>query len=184
VFEGFKLEYLDVGEVTLRVRHGGARQPVVLQHGHLHTTWHLAEGSHPGANAFVGSTGPVFACAMATKRSPGARWIEAAAAGVRRTRARSGDWFGVCSLPLKRERRRAAPRRCPGACVGFEGGSLNAYATSAVALRPEKLYGVRSPRRGPNSSARSADRRRSSQLPRGHVPVGVAGLPSATYPCA
>jgi hypothetical protein len=54
VFEGFKLEYLDVGEVTLRVRHGGARQPVVLQHGHprTHTTWHLAEGSHPGGECF------------------------------------------------------------------------------------------------------------------------------------
>jgi hypothetical protein len=33
VFEGFKLEYLDVDEVTLRVRHDGARQPVALQHG-------------------------------------------------------------------------------------------------------------------------------------------------------
>jgi mannose-6-phosphate isomerase-like protein (cupin superfamily) len=42
VFEGFTLEYVDVGEVTLRVRHGGDRQPVVLRHGHprTHTTWH------------------------------------------------------------------------------------------------------------------------------------------------
>jgi hypothetical protein len=59
VFEGLKLDYVDVGEVTLRVRHGGARQPLV-QHGYPRIqrgTW--AEGSHPGANAFVGSTGPV-----------------------------------------------------------------------------------------------------------------------------
>jgi haloacetate dehalogenase len=42
VFEGFTLEYVDVGEVTLRVRHGGRGQPVVLLHGHprTHTTWH------------------------------------------------------------------------------------------------------------------------------------------------
>jgi haloacetate dehalogenase len=43
VFEGFTLEYIDVGEVTLRVRHGGQGPPVVLLHGHprTHTTWHL-----------------------------------------------------------------------------------------------------------------------------------------------
>ena len=42
MFEGFTLEYVDVGEVTLRVRHGGRGQPVVLLHGHprTHTTWH------------------------------------------------------------------------------------------------------------------------------------------------
>ena len=42
MFEGFALEYVDVGEVTLRVRHGGHGQPVVLLHGHprTHTTWH------------------------------------------------------------------------------------------------------------------------------------------------
>jgi haloacetate dehalogenase len=42
MFEGFKLEHVDVGEVTLRVRHGGAGTPVVLIHGHprTHTTWH------------------------------------------------------------------------------------------------------------------------------------------------
>jgi haloacetate dehalogenase len=42
VFEGFALEYVDVGEVTLRVRHGGQGSPVVLLHGHprTHTTWH------------------------------------------------------------------------------------------------------------------------------------------------
>ena len=49
MFEGFTLEYVDVGEVTLRVRHGGHGQPVVLLHGHprTHTTWHRA------ADAFV-----------------------------------------------------------------------------------------------------------------------------------
>jgi haloacetate dehalogenase len=42
VFEGFALERVDVGEVTLRVRHGGQGQPVVLLHGHprTHATWH------------------------------------------------------------------------------------------------------------------------------------------------
>jgi haloacetate dehalogenase len=42
VFEGFELEHVNVGEVTLRVRHGGQGQPVVLLHGHprTHTTWH------------------------------------------------------------------------------------------------------------------------------------------------
>ncbi len=42
MFEGFTLEYVDVGEVTLRVRHGGDGEPVVLLHGHprTHTTWH------------------------------------------------------------------------------------------------------------------------------------------------
>jgi haloacetate dehalogenase len=37
VFEGFALESVDVGEVTLRVRHGGLGEPVVLLHGHPRT---------------------------------------------------------------------------------------------------------------------------------------------------
>ena len=37
MFDGFKLEHVDVGEVRPRVRHGGARQPVVLPHGHPRT---------------------------------------------------------------------------------------------------------------------------------------------------
>ena len=42
MFDDFALEMLDVGEVTLRVRHGGQGDPVVLLHGHprTHTTWH------------------------------------------------------------------------------------------------------------------------------------------------
>ncbi len=42
VFEGFALETVDLGEVELRVRHGGSGPPVVLLHGHprTHTTWH------------------------------------------------------------------------------------------------------------------------------------------------
>jgi hypothetical protein len=42
VFESFALEHVDLGEVTLRVRHGGRGEPVVLLHGHprTHTTWH------------------------------------------------------------------------------------------------------------------------------------------------
>jgi haloacetate dehalogenase len=42
LFEGFALDELDVGEVVLRVRHGGDGPPVVLVHGHprTHATWH------------------------------------------------------------------------------------------------------------------------------------------------
>jgi haloacetate dehalogenase len=45
MFEGFALDFVDVGEATLRVRHGGAGPPVVLLHGHprTHATWnHVA----------------------------------------------------------------------------------------------------------------------------------------------
>lgn len=42
VFAGFVLDQVNVGDVTLRVRHGGAGTPIVLLHGHprTHTTWH------------------------------------------------------------------------------------------------------------------------------------------------
>jgi haloacetate dehalogenase len=42
VFDDFSLEMVELGEVTLRVRHGGSGDPVVLLHGHprTHTTWH------------------------------------------------------------------------------------------------------------------------------------------------
>ena len=42
MFEGFRLEQLDVGEVSVRVRSGGVGPAVVLLHGHprTHTTWH------------------------------------------------------------------------------------------------------------------------------------------------
>jgi haloacetate dehalogenase len=42
MFEHFELEYVDLGDVTLRVRHGGDGPPVLLLHGHprTHTTWH------------------------------------------------------------------------------------------------------------------------------------------------
>jgi haloacetate dehalogenase len=41
-FEGFALDYVDVGEAVLRVRHGGSGDPVLLLHGHprTHTTWY------------------------------------------------------------------------------------------------------------------------------------------------
>jgi haloacetate dehalogenase len=41
-FEAFKLDYVDTGEATLRVRYGGRGSPVVLLHGHprTHVTWH------------------------------------------------------------------------------------------------------------------------------------------------
>ncbi|MCK9794245.1 alpha/beta hydrolase [Isoptericola sp. 4D.3] len=42
MFDGFRLDRVELDEVTLRVRHGGAGAPVVLLHGHprTHTTWH------------------------------------------------------------------------------------------------------------------------------------------------
>ncbi len=42
MFDGFTLEYVDVEEVTLRVRHGGSGPAVLLLQGHprTHTTWH------------------------------------------------------------------------------------------------------------------------------------------------
>jgi len=42
VFQGFELERIDLGDVTLRVRHGGSGPPVLLLHGHprTHATWH------------------------------------------------------------------------------------------------------------------------------------------------
>jgi haloacetate dehalogenase len=42
MFDGFRTDYLDVGRVRLRVRHGGSGPAVLLVHGHprTHTTWH------------------------------------------------------------------------------------------------------------------------------------------------
>jgi haloacetate dehalogenase len=42
IFDGFRLDTIDVGDVTLRVRHGGSGPAVVLLHGHprTHTTWY------------------------------------------------------------------------------------------------------------------------------------------------
>ncbi|MEU4526186.1 alpha/beta hydrolase [Amycolatopsis sp. NPDC024027] len=68
MFEGFRLDHVDVGEVTLRVRHGGSGPPVLLVHGHprTHTTWHrvaprLAERFTvvcPDTRGYGGSTKP------------------------------------------------------------------------------------------------------------------------------
>jgi haloacetate dehalogenase len=52
MFEGFELDFVDVGEATLRVRYGGSGLPVLLLHGHprTHATWHrvapLLAGRH------------------------------------------------------------------------------------------------------------------------------------------
>jgi haloacetate dehalogenase len=52
VFDSFTLDRVTVGDVTLRVRHGGRGPAVVLLHGHprTHTTWHrvapLLAGHH------------------------------------------------------------------------------------------------------------------------------------------
>jgi haloacetate dehalogenase len=42
LFPGFELERVDVGETTLRVRHGGGGPPLLLLHGHpqTHMMWH------------------------------------------------------------------------------------------------------------------------------------------------
>ena len=42
MFDGFQLERIDVGEATLRVRHGGSGPAILLLHGHprTHVTWH------------------------------------------------------------------------------------------------------------------------------------------------
>jgi haloacetate dehalogenase len=42
MFDGFRLERVDVGEAQLRVRHGGTGGAVLLVHGHprTHATWH------------------------------------------------------------------------------------------------------------------------------------------------
>ncbi|SDY10762.1 haloacetate dehalogenase [Amycolatopsis xylanica] len=42
MFDGFTLDRVDLGDVTLRVRHGGSGPPLLLLHGHprTHTTWH------------------------------------------------------------------------------------------------------------------------------------------------
>nr|WP_296064943.1 alpha/beta hydrolase [uncultured Actinoplanes sp.] len=68
MFDDFRLDHVDVGEVTLRVRYGGAGLPVVLLHGHprTHTTWHavaptLAEHHlvvAPDLRGYGGSTLP------------------------------------------------------------------------------------------------------------------------------
>jgi haloacetate dehalogenase len=42
MFDTFKLEFIQVAEATLRVRHGGSGFPVLLLHGHprTHVAWH------------------------------------------------------------------------------------------------------------------------------------------------
>jgi haloacetate dehalogenase len=41
MFDGFTLSYVDTGEATIRVRHGGSGPPLLLLHGHQHVMWHL-----------------------------------------------------------------------------------------------------------------------------------------------
>jgi haloacetate dehalogenase len=55
MFDGFRLDYVDVGEVTLRVRHGGDGPAVVLLHGHprTHTTWHRVAPQLAGTHTVV-----------------------------------------------------------------------------------------------------------------------------------
>ena len=80
--DGFTLDHVDVGDATLRVRHGGRGSPVVLLHGHprTHTTWYdvaprLAQHHTvvcPDLRGYGGSSNPTSA---ATKpRTPSAPW--------------------------------------------------------------------------------------------------------------
>jgi haloacetate dehalogenase len=43
VFEGFELSFVDTGEATIRLRHGGNGPPLLLLHGHpqTHAMWNL-----------------------------------------------------------------------------------------------------------------------------------------------
>lgn len=69
MFEGFALEHIEVGDVRLRVRHGGSGPAVLLVHGHprTHTTWYrvaplLADAGYtvvcPDLRGYGGSTAP------------------------------------------------------------------------------------------------------------------------------
>ncbi|GAA1642566.1 alpha/beta fold hydrolase [Actinoplanes couchii] len=68
MFDGFRLDQVDLGDVTLRARSGGDGPPVVLLHGHprTHTTWHEVAprlaASHfvvtPDLRGYGGSTLP------------------------------------------------------------------------------------------------------------------------------
>jgi haloacetate dehalogenase len=55
MFDGFALDHIDVGEATLRVRHGGTGPPVVLLHGHprTHVTWHAVAAALAGEHTVV-----------------------------------------------------------------------------------------------------------------------------------
>jgi haloacetate dehalogenase len=55
MFEDFALEHIDVGEVTLRVRHGGEGPPIALLHGHprTHVTWHKVAAALAGEHTVV-----------------------------------------------------------------------------------------------------------------------------------
>lgn len=55
IFEGFVDERVDVGEVVLRVRHGGSGPPILLVHGHPRTgaTWHQVAARLVGAGFTV-----------------------------------------------------------------------------------------------------------------------------------
>lgn len=70
-FEGFNLSQVEVGEVTLRVRHGGSGPPILLLHGYpqTHMMWaRVAEGLAedftviaPDLRGYGGSTPPADA---------------------------------------------------------------------------------------------------------------------------
>ena len=67
-FEGFQLSQVDVGEVTLRVRHGGSGPPLLLLHGYpqTHMMWGKVAGElgrdftviAPDLRGYGGSTAP------------------------------------------------------------------------------------------------------------------------------
>jgi haloacetate dehalogenase len=54
VLDGFTLSYVDVGDVTLRVRTGGSGPPVLMLHGHpqTHVMWHLVAPAERSGKRF------------------------------------------------------------------------------------------------------------------------------------
>ncbi len=55
MFDGFALDHVDVGEATLRVRHGGSGPALVVLHGHprTHVTWHAVADTLAGGHTVV-----------------------------------------------------------------------------------------------------------------------------------
>ena len=75
MFDGFQLDRVDVGEVTLRVRYGGEGEPVVLLHGHprTHTTWYRVAPQLSGSFFVVCLTCAATASPRCRRTRPGTR---------------------------------------------------------------------------------------------------------------
>src|ERR1700735_944898 len=106
MFDGFRLDRVDVGEVTLRVRSGGEGEPVVLLHGHprTHTTWHRVApqlaGSFfvvcPDLRGYGQSTLPPDAPGSRAWVMTGAHWRPSARPWITRTPCSSWSSWTAC----------------------------------------------------------------------------------------